>query len=269
MGMGKVQSSLNRPIAVFDSGIGSFGVVQAIRKALPEQDILYLADRASFPYGGKSRVELLRIIERTIDFLASYEPVAIVVASNAPSILVLDEVKKSAKIPLYGVYPPLREALEASGSGQVGIMGVQSMVESEMIDSFVEHFAENPQNVALINASPMVELVESGAFTFAPEDTQMRVERFLAEVFEKYPKVDVLTLSSTHLPWLRGFFEVAKPECLFLDPVERVIASLGDGTAGSGKIEGFVTESENYKAENFKKLLLEIGADIPIRAVLF
>ncbi|MDH6230563.1 glutamate racemase [Mesorhizobium soli] len=116
---------LHRPVAVFDAGIGSYAIVAEIQKAFPRQDILYLADRASFPYGSKSRSELLSIMRGTIAVLGTYGPCAIVIASNAPSIMVLDELREDATIPLFGVFPPLQKALGLSRTGQVGIMGVQ------------------------------------------------------------------------------------------------------------------------------------------------
>lgn len=270
-GLGKMiqekMLSLEQPLAVFDSGIGSYGVVKAIQEKLPMQDILYLADRASFPYGGKNRNQLVQIMEKTIDFLSGYHPSGIVIASNAPSIMVLEELKKTAKLPLFGVYPPLEEALKFSKSKHVGIMAVKSLVESDTLDQFIRTFSRHPENVAKINASPMVELVESGMFQFDPVETQKRVDQFIQGIQKKFPEIDVLTLSSTHLPWLREFFESAWAECTFLDPVETIIESLGGGTAGSGKIQGLVTESEGYDIATFKKLLEQLGADIPISVV--
>lgn len=258
---------MHRPIAVFDAGIGSYAVVAEIRKRLPDQDILYFADRASFPYGGKSRSELLDVMRRTINYLSEFDPSAIVIASNAPSIMVLEELSMDSHLPLFGVYPPLREAWGLSHSGQVGIMGVQSLVESTMISAFVAENSAYTEQVALINASPMVELVETGAFLFAPEQTQEAVDAFLVDVFTKYPDIDVLTLSSTHLPWLRRFFEAARPHCHFLDPAKDMVARIGKGTKGKGKIRALVTEDERYDIETFRRMLSAIGVDIPLEPV--
>lgn len=258
---------MHRPLAVFDAGIGSYAVVAEIRKRLPDQDIVYFADRASFPYGGKSRSELLEVMRRTINYLAEFNPSAIVIASNAPSIMVLEELSLDSHLPLFGVYPPLREAWGLSHSGQIGIMGVQSLVESPMISEFVAENSAYTEQVALINASPMVELVETGAFLFAPEKTQADVDAFMAQVFAKYPDIDVLTLSSTHLPWLRRFFEAARPDCHFLDPAKDMVARIGQGTKGQGKIRALVTEDERYDLETFRRMLSAIGVDIPLEAV--
>jgi glutamate racemase len=231
------------------------------------QDVIYLADRASFPYGAKGREQLLSIVRETIGFLETYNPSAIVIASNAPSIMVLNEVRAHCSVPLFGVFPPLKEALAASASSYVGIMGVHSLVESETLKQFVQNHSIKPEKVALINASPMVDLVENGSFLFSPAETQDAVTHFIGKVFQQHPLIDVLTLSSTHLPWLRPFFETARPGCRFLDPAEDIVAGLGAGTTGTGTVRGLVTEDESYDLETFRRMLGHIGVDIPLQLV--
>ncbi|TPK41849.1 Asp/Glu racemase [Mesorhizobium sp. B2-5-4] len=258
---------MHNPVAVFDAGIGSYAIVTEIQRRLPAQDIVYFADRASFPYGNKGRGQLLAIMRKTITFLESYNPSAIVVASNAPSIMVLDQIRQYSSVQLFGVFPPLQEALATSASGHVGIMGVGSLIQSEALKRFVQQHAAKPENVALINASPLVELVESGSFLFSPAETQTAVTAFVDEIFRQDAPIDVLTLSSTHLPWLRSFFKAARPECQFLDPAERVVAAIGEGTIGTGLIQGLVTEDENYGLPAFRRMLGQIGVDIPLELV--
>jgi glutamate racemase len=84
---------LYRPIAVFDSGLGSLSVVREIRKIIPSENLLYFADKMNFPYGKKSKDELKSIITNSIRFLEKYRPKLIVMASNTPSVQVFDEIK--------------------------------------------------------------------------------------------------------------------------------------------------------------------------------
>ena len=259
--------NLDQPVAVFDAGIGSYAIVAEIKRQWPHRDILYFADRASFPYGGKDRQELLAVMERTIRRLETYAPSAIVMASNAPSIMVLEEARKLTRLPLSGVFPPLAEALAASRTGKVGIMGVQSLIASAELTGFIARHAPVPDHVARINASAMVDLVESGAFLFSPAETQQAVDAFAAAVIAADEDIDVLTLSSTHLPWLKSFFEKALPEVTFLDPAEAVVAALGPGTAGTGRIQGLVTEDETYDLATFGRMLKRIGVEIPLERV--
>ncbi|WP_297323581.1 Asp/Glu racemase, partial [uncultured Bartonella sp.] len=207
------------------------------------------------------------IMKLTFKRLMRYDPSAIIIASNAPSIMVFDRVKKFSPVPLYGVFPPLGEAEKLSRSGFVAIMGVASMVESEMGKAFVRKHSKKPENVALVNASPMVELVENGTFLFDLEKTQSAVNRFMDDLLTKYPDTDICTLSSTHLPWLEKFFEQAAPRCSFLDPAESIIEKLDTCETGSGRIQGLVTESAEYRLADFKKILHKLNIDIPMDVI--
>ncbi|WP_244642463.1 glutamate racemase [Phyllobacterium sp. 628] len=258
---------LYKPIAVFDAGIGSYAIVDLIRRKLPHQDILYFADRANFPYGRKPRSELLGIMRQTLDFLMGYDPSAIVIASNVPSITVMDDMVPMTNVRLFGVLPPLPEALAQSRTGKVGIMGVQSMIDSPELRHFVARHTDRPENVALINASSMVDLVESGDFLFDPAGTRQKVDHFLQGLFVEHLGIDVLTLSSTHLPWLLPYFLDCRPSCRFLDPAEAIVHTIGEGTRGSGKTIGLVTESAEYRVDAFRAMLTKLRIDIPLDVV--
>ena len=89
---------MNKPIAVFDAGLGSYAIVEAIKQAYPQQDVIYFADRKSFPYGAKTTAQLKIIIENSIDFLLEKGASFIILASNAPSITVLNKIKNKDKV---------------------------------------------------------------------------------------------------------------------------------------------------------------------------
>lgn len=260
-------ADLAEPVAVFDAGIGSYALVDLIRRRQPRRDIIYFADRARFPYGAKSRGELLAIMRDTVDYLLALGAEAIVLASNAPSIMVLDELKGDIEVPIHGVAPPVREAQAASRSGEVAVLGVRSMIESAELRAFVRAHAPAPEKVALINASPMVELVESGTFLSQSEATADKVADFCSSIAAAYPAIDTLTLSSTHLPWLRSFFEKARPGWRFLDPADDVVATLAPSQAGSGFTLALVTESETHTVAGFRGMLEKLGIELPLIVV--
>lgn len=258
---------LDDPVAVFDAGIGSYALVELIRRSQPQRDIIYLADRASFPYGAKSRDQLLSIMRHTIRYLTGLGAQTIVLASNAPSVMVLDTLKSEFSVPVYGVAPPVRAALDKSRSGKVAVMGVRSMIESEELARFVRAEADRPDDVALINASPMVELVENGAFLREPDGTAQKVAAFCDKIAASHPLIDTLTLSSTHLPWLRSFFEQARPNWRFLDPADDVIAALPQPEGGAGRTVALVTESETYPVSGFRHMLEILQVDLPLTVI--
>lgn len=253
---------LRAPIGVFDAGIGSYGMVQVIRQHFPQQDILYLADRASFPYGAKSRAELARVVTRAIKALAARGARAVVLASNAPSVVVLEEIAPGLDLPVLGVYPPVAQALRRTRSGQVAVLGVQSLVQSPEILAYVQCQAQG-RPVALVNASPLVALVEDGSFLSRPDSTQARVSAFMDQLLRDRPGTDVCTLSSTHLPWLQRYFEAAAPHLQFLDPAQELVPQLQPHCSqGSGATVCLATASSALPLEGLAQMLCLLGVDL-------
>jgi glutamate racemase len=260
---------LTKPIAVFDAGIGSYAAVAAIRRLLPQQDILYLADRASFPYGGKSRAELLAVLRRTLLYLNAFDPAAVLVASNAPSITVLDEIADMIGVPVLGVRPPIASALDIAGAGDVAVLGVRSMVLSPELRTYVDTEAgENAPRVHLVDASLLVDLVESGAFLFDAEATGHTVNAFVDDLEGRYPNLAAVTLSSTHLPWLLSYLKQCRPAWPFLDPLDDAVAAIvPHSIAGTGALLGLVTENERLPVAEFRSMLDRLGVTLPLQCV--
>lgn len=254
---------MSHPIGVFDAGIGSYAIVERVRVRFPDQDILYLADRASFPYGAKSADALLESVARATAYLHEQGCRAVILASNAPSIMVLERLRAVAPVPVIGVFPPVDEALQRSATKQVAVLGVQSMVASEMMRRYVGARA----NVLLVNASSMVDLVEDFSFLKNPSATQATVQRFVDDLLLQHPGVDVMTLSSTHLPWLRSFFERAAPGVAFLDPADSVLEQVAPYTApGNGAIRCVATETAAFPLSEFSAALR--GLNVPLSVEL-
>ncbi len=259
------QIVLKRPIAVFDAGIGSYAIARKIADRFPSQDVLYFADRANFPYGGKSRQALLAAMQGTVERLEQHDPAAIVIASNAPSVMVLDELRASTSTPLIGVFPPVRRALARSATKRIAVLGVASLIASPEILGYVEREAADAGRVDLVSASDLVELVESGAFLTEADRTLATVR---AKLDTLHPDTDVATLSSTHLPWLARYFEEARPSMLFLDPADDVVEEIARcAVAGSGNFRTLVSARPGYDVLNFRRMLERLGLDLEIEPV--
>lgn len=257
---------LEQPIAVFDAGIGSYAIARKIADRFPGQDVLYFADRANFPYGGKSRAELLALLQSTIERLESYGPAAVVIASNAPSVMVLDDLRTSSRTPLFGVLPPVRRALNASVIKRIAVLGVASLIASPEITAYVEREAAGQGKVDLVNASDLVELVESGGFLTDVDGTLAAVR---AKLETLHSDTDIASLSSTHLPWLARYFEQAGPDMRFLDPADDVVEAVAPYVnTGSGTFRTLVSERPGYDLADFRRMLERLGLDLAIeRAV--
>ena len=204
-------------IAVFDSGFGSLSIIKQIRKQM-RAEIIYFADQANFPYGKKSVSQLRRIIKKTIAVLQKeFKPDVIVVGSNTPSIL-LGSYKSSKTI---GVYPPLREASKKTQSGSIAILTTYNVVHSKALATLIRKNISKKIKVLKIDVSPLVELVESGKFIHQKQYCRNKIKTVLTNQFLDN-RVDVVTLSSTHLPFILPFLRKLFPKIQFLDPAETI-----------------------------------------------
>ena len=119
---------------MFDSGIGSLSIIRELRREVPYENLLYFADRAHFPYGTKSHPELREIIVNTINYLKRYKPKLVVVASNTPSVQVLDEVRRMiTDVPIIGVRAPLKEAARLTKKKHIGIMATEGTIRARSL----------------------------------------------------------------------------------------------------------------------------------------
>ena len=204
-------------IVVFDSGFGSLSIIKQIRKQM-RAEIIYFADQANFPYGKKSISQLRRIIKKTIAVLQKeFKPDVIVVGSNTPSIL-LDSYKSSKTI---GIYPPLHEASRKTKSGSIAILTTHNVIHSKALTTLIRKNISKKINVLKIDASSLVELVESGKFIHQKQYCRNKIKTILTNQFLDN-RVDVVTLSSTHLPFILPFLRKLFPKIQFLDPAETI-----------------------------------------------
>ena len=239
-------------IAVFDSGFGSLSIIKEIRKQM-RAEVIYFADQKNYPYGKKSVSQLRKIINQSISTLKEkFEPDVIVVGSNTPSIL-LGGYKSSKVI---GVYPPLKEASAKTKSSSIGILTTQNVSKSIQFSRLIKKNVSKKITVHKINASSLVDLVESGKFIYNKKKCSSIINSVLADILKKN-KIDVVTLSSTHLPFLVPFFKQIFPKVQFLDPANNVV-KLIQKTKKSGKRSSLkIYSSGNIRL--FQQQLKKIG----------
>lgn len=198
-------------IVVFDSGLGSLSIIQEIQK-ISKLNIIYFGDQKNFPYGKKSKKELEKIINSTIKVLKEkFLPDLIVVGSNTPTLMLNVESKN-----VIGVRPPIDEAIKISKTKNVGILATESAIKSQGIKKFLYSF-DSKIKIHKINGSDLVELVESGKFFEQKLICRKMIKRKLEKMIVTN-NIDVITLSSTHLPFLRALLEQEFPNVSFIDP---------------------------------------------------
>jgi glutamate racemase len=126
-------TSDQRPIGVFDSGIGGLSVLQALQKELPHERFVYLADNAHAPYGEKSEVFIRQRSHAIAEYLLAQQQIkALVVACNTATAAAIHELReRHPALPLVGLEPALKPALALSLTRRIGVMATRGTVASD------------------------------------------------------------------------------------------------------------------------------------------
>jgi glutamate racemase len=187
----------SQAIGIFDSGVGGLSVALAIRKQLPWEDLVYVADSAHTPYGNKSQQFIVQRARAIVEFLLSQKVKAIVVACNTATVSAIAQLREEFDIPIVGMEPGVKPAAELSTSGVVGVMATTQTLQSASFLTLVSRFAQNRQVVA--QACPgLVEQVEAMDLTSLKTDTLL--QSYLNPLLEK--GADRIVLGCTHYGFL-------------------------------------------------------------------
>lgn len=189
----------DRPIGVFDSGLGGLTVARALIDLLPDEAIVYVGDSARYPYGSRPAEEIRRFSDEIAEFLVEDAKVKmIVVACNTAASVALDELRFRFEVPVVGVIEPgLRAAAVATRNGRIGVIGTEATIASASYDRAAAALRVS-SSVETAACPGFVEFVERGE-TSGPE-VRALVERRLAPL--RAVAVDTVLLGCTHYPFL-------------------------------------------------------------------
>lgn len=238
-------------IAVFDSGIGSLSIIRAIQKYI-KCDLIYFADEKNFPYGQKSRKTLQKIITKTIEKLDdTFHPDFIIIGSNTPTVLFPELLSNS----ILGIFPPISLAQKLSTTNSIAIMTTKLLYGSNMLDNLIQKNKKQNYNIIKINCSTLIALVENGKFLTDQLFTQKKIHATLAKTFESN-KIDVATLSSTHLPFLTNLLQIEFPNVTFVDPADDFASNLSRKIRhqNTNSIKIFTSSDPKLFAKKLQKL---------------
>ena len=189
----------NRPIGVFDSGLGGLTVVRQLLSTLPGEDLVYFGDTGRVPYGTRSPETIEKYTRQDCRFLLS-KGVKLIIAACGTVSSVASHILRELPVPAMGVVEPTADAaVSASKTGRIGILGTAATIRSA---SFERRILEiRPDAVVIPVACPLfVPLVENGWIEPDNEATLAAARRYLAPLADK--RVDTLILGCTHFPLL-------------------------------------------------------------------
>ena len=213
---------MNSPIGIFDSGLGGLSVVEPIRRLLPDESLIYVADSAHCPYGNKPGDYLRRRARIIAEFLVDQGCKALVVACNTATAATVMMLRECHDLPVVGLEPAVKPAVGVTRKGVIGVLATSGTLQSEQFAALLRRHAASA--TVLAEACPgWVEAVERTQLQ-CPE-TEALVEQHVRPLLAK--GADTLVLGCTHYPFLRPHIErIAGPEVTVIDTGEPVARQL-------------------------------------------
>lgn len=192
------QSSDQRPIGIFDSGIGGLSIMQCIKQQLPNEHLLYVADTLNAPYGEKSAEFIQQRVNEIAEWFMAKNTKAIVVACNTATVNAIDQLRQSISIPVIGVEPAIKPAASASQNKKVAILVTKATAENQRFRALVAQYRNN-SDVYIQPCPGLVELIERDQKNSI--DCKLMLKSYLQPLIEK--GVDTIVLGCTHYPLVK------------------------------------------------------------------
>ncbi|PRB80269.1 glutamate racemase [Pseudomonas sp. MYb185] len=195
-----------QPVGVFDSGVGGLSVLREIRRLLPAESLLYVADSGFVPYGEKSPEVISQRSRAIAEFLLARGAKALVVACNTATAAAVADLRARHALPIIGMEPAVKPASSATRSGVVGVLATTGTLRSAKFAALLDRFAGSVK-VVTQPCPGLVECVERGELSGA-HVTALLV-RYTQPLLEA--GCDTLILGCTHYPFLKPALQPLLP----------------------------------------------------------
>lgn len=243
-----------RPIGIFDSGLGGLSTVRAVKKILPNEDIVYFGDTGRVPYGTRSNETIETYTAQDIKFLRTFDCKMIVVACGTVSTVAADTISSLSE-PATGIAKPsAKAAVMATKNKRIGILGTSATINSGAFDDEI-HKLDSEIKTTSMACPLLVPLVENNWIDVNDEITTAVVARYLKPLMDA--EVDTIILGCTHFPILAPIIQkVAGEDVTLIDTgleearyVEEVLTKndMLNSAEHKGEQKFFVSD----KAQNF------------------
>jgi glutamate racemase len=203
----------DQPIGIFDSGVGGLSILKAIRRLMPNENLIYIADTEFVPYGDKSEAQIENRVLTIATHLIDLDVKALVVGCNTATAAAAQKLRVQFCLPIVGLEPALKPAAENSSNKRVGVLATQSTLNSQKYRDLKTKFGRQIELVE--KSSPLfVNLVESTPII--TDQTMELIEKELDPF--KRANVDSLVLGCTHYPFLKNAIkEIMGPQVQLFD----------------------------------------------------
>ena len=185
----------NKAIGVFDSGVGGLTVLAEIRRALPNENIIYLGDTKNFPYGSRSKEEIIEFATQNVETLIKKQVKVIVIACGTATSQALDTLKEKFDIPIIGIIEPTVEYIENEKYQEVGVIATEGTIRSGAWEQKLKE--KMPEIMVTNKACPMLATIAEEGKARSLEG-RAAIKEYMKPFKEKH--VNKIVLGCTHYP---------------------------------------------------------------------
>lgn len=234
----------SRPIGVFDSGVGGITVLKEIRKELPNEDIIYLGDTENFPYGNKTKEEIIKFAEENVKKLLKYNVKIIVIACGTATSQAIEKLKEEFSIPIIGIIEPTVNYIKQKEYKEIGVIATEGTIRS---GEWERQLRKNISNINVINkACPMLATIaEEGRATGI--EGRNAIKEYMKSFKEK--KINKIILGCTHFPIY---------EQVIRDELKYDVELINTGKTVAKYLEEYLNEKELYTQSKKGNIKIEL-----------
>ncbi len=198
----------NRPIGIFDSGIGGISILDKLKDLLPNEDFIFLADNKNCPYGDRSKKEIISLSIKNCKKLIELNCKLLVVACNTATTNAIEKLRETISIPIIGIEPGIKPAINYTKTKNIGILATEKTLNSKL---FFETTNDNKIQDIKIQEQigyKLVNIIEDGLISKKELDTVLKL--YLNPMIEK--NIDCLVLGCTHYHYIKNNIKEILPE---------------------------------------------------------
>ena len=203
------------PIGFFDSGVGGLSVYSVFKKQLPYENTIYFGDLKNMPYGNKTKDELLSFAKHILDFFATKEAKAVVIACNTSSATVYEDIKSEYDFRIYPIIQSCAKVISGMNMKSVGVFATSATINAHAYKREIQKY--NPKIKIFETACPnWTSYIEQGQIESdeCRKDVAVRMKGMLLNKPEK------IILGCTHYPYLMNILSEYALKTMFIDPSE-------------------------------------------------
>ena len=250
----------NRPIGFFDSGVGGLSVLKEAIKLMPKEHYIYFGDSKNAPYGVREVADVRNLTYKAVEFLIEKRAKAIVIACNTATSAAVAALRITYPgIPIIGIEPAVKPAVNLKKQGSIIIMATPVTLDEKKFNNLMERY-RHEADIIPMPCPGLMDFIESGKIR------GKEVEEYIRDKYEAFngKKIGAIVLGCTHYPFIKPVIEdILGQNIPIIDgglgtSIELMRRLKGKGLINDSSIEGNIEIYNSLEEENILKISKEL-----------